>query len=119
MFGGQWLTLHIVDYYRFNKEEQILKENWDILTASTEFVESWLIPGPDGTLISRPTPSPENTFLYINDKGEKVPGELSSGCSFDQFMILQVFSDYVEAAEAIGKGRDPYVKQIKSLLPKV
>jgi len=119
MFGGQWLTLHILDYYRFNKDKEILTSNWDILTASTEFVESWLIPGPDGTLMSRPTPSPENGFLYKNAEGKTVVAELSSGNSFDQFMILQVFEDYVEAADALGKSEDPYVKKIKSLIPKV
>jgi len=119
MFGGQWLTLHLLDYYRFNRDTQLLEDHWDILTASTEFVESWLIPGPDDTLISRPTPSPENTFLYTNENGEKTRGELSSGCTFDQFMILQVFHDYVEAAEALGISNDPYVQKIKSLIPKV
>jgi alpha-L-fucosidase 2 len=119
MFGGQWLTFHILDYYRFNQDKKILTDNWDILTASTEFVESWLIPGPDGTLMSRPTPSPENGFLYQNKAGKTVVGELSSGNSFDQFMILQVFEDYIEAANALGKSEDPYVKKIKSLIPKV
>ncbi|MFU8848706.1 MAG: glycosyl hydrolase family 95 catalytic domain-containing protein [Opitutales bacterium] len=119
MFGGQWLTFHILDYYRFNRDKQTLEDNWDILTASTEFVESWLIPGPNDTLISRPTPSPENTFLYNNAEGKEVPAELSSGCSFDQFMILQVFNDYVEAAEALGKSNDAYVQKIVSLIPKV
>lgn len=119
MFGGQWLTFHILDDYRFNRDTQVLKDNWDILTASTQFVESWLIPGPDGTLISRPTPSPENTFLYTNDAGEQAEGELSSGNSFDQFMILQVFEDYIEAAAALGMSDDAYVKKIKSLVPKI
>jgi len=82
-------------------------------------VESWLIPGPDGTLMSRPTPSPENGFLYKNAEGKSLVGELSSGCSFDQFMILQVFNDYLEAAEALGKSEDTYVKKIKTLIPKV
>ncbi len=119
MFGGQWLTFHILDYYRFNRDEQLLRDNWDILTASTKFAESWLIPGPDGTLISRPTPSPENTFLYTNDAGEPVAGELSSGNSFDQFMILQVFEEYIEAATALELNDDAYVKKIKSLVPKI
>jgi alpha-L-fucosidase 2 len=72
MFGGQWLTFHLLDHYRFNRDHQLLAANWDILTASTEFVESWLIPGPEGTLMSRPTPSPENGFLYENAEGKSV-----------------------------------------------
>lgn len=64
-------------------------------------------------------PSPENTFLYTNEKGEQVPGEFSSGCSFDQFMILQVFEDYVEAAAVLAKSDKAYVQQIKGLIPRI
>lgn len=66
----------------------------------------------------------EDAFEHLEavrklDAEGKVVGELSSGCSFDQYMILQVFSDYVEAAEAIGKADDSYVKKIKGLIPKI
>jgi alpha-L-fucosidase 2 len=118
-FGGQWLTFHILEHYRFNLDPGILEKNWDILTASVEFVDSWLIPGPDDTLIARPAASPENTFNYTNKNGETVEAAISAGNSFDQFMTLQVFSDYLEAASVLGRQNDPYVQKIKGLLPKV
>jgi len=119
MLCGQWIGLHILDHYRFTRDKQFLLDNWDILTASTEFAESWLIPGPEGTLMSRPGNSPENTFLYINKAGEEVEGVLSTGNSFDQYLIMNVFEDYIEAANALGRSDDPYVQTIKGLLPKL
>ena len=117
-FGGQWVTFHMLEHYRFNRDKEFLKENWDILTASAEFVESWLIPGPEkGQLMSRPSCSPENSFIYKDAAGNDVRAALSAGNTFDQFMILQVFNDYVEAAEAIGKLDDPFVKKIKGIIP--
>ena len=119
-FGGQWMTFHILEHYRFNRDTEFLEQNWDILTASAEFAESWLIPDPEnGQLLSRPACSPENSFLYKDEKGKEVRAALSAGNTFDQFMVLQVFNDYVEAAEALGKQNDPFVKKIKATIPRV
>ena len=119
-FGGQWMTFHILEHYRFNRDKEFLRENWDVLTASAKFVKSWLIPGPEqGQLMSRPSCSPENSFLYKTKNGKDARAALSAGNTFDQFIILQVFNDYVEAAEALGKQDDPFVKQIKETIPRV
>ena len=118
--GGQWNTLHILEHYRFNRDKSFLEENWDVLTASVEFVESWLIPGPvEGQLMARPSASPENSYTYIDTDGEPRQAALSAGNSFDQFMVLQVFSDYLEAAEALGRSEEPLVQRVAALLPKV
>ncbi len=119
-FGGQWLTFHILEHYRFTQDPKVLEDNWDILTASTEFVDSWLIPGPEeGQLMARPSASPENSFLYTNASGEETPAAFSAGNSFDQYQILQVFNDYLEAAKVLGKEEDPFVKKITAIEPQV
>jgi alpha-L-fucosidase 2 len=119
-FGGQWMTFHILDHYRFNRDRAFLAGNWDILTASAQFVESWLIPGPEAdTLMARPSCSPENSFTYKDANGKTQRAALSSGNTFDQFMILQVFNDYLEAAEALGKTDDAFVQRVKTVIPKV
>ena len=114
------MTFHILEHYRFNREKSFLEENWDVLTASTEFVESWLIPGPEkGQLMARPSCSPENIFSYKKKDGGNANAAISAGNTFDQFMILQVLNDYLEAAEVLGKTNDPFVKKVKATLPKV
>lgn len=119
-FGGQWLTFHILEYYRFNRDKVFLEKHWDILTASTRFVTSWLIPGPgEGQLMARPANSPENMFIYTDENGKDVEAALSAGTSYDQFMVLQVFSDYLEAAEALDKEDTPLIREVRTMLPKV
>jgi alpha-L-fucosidase 2 len=118
-FGGQWLTFHILEHYRFNQNSEFLAQNWDLLTASTEFVLSWLIPDAQGQLIARPACSPENSFLYTDADGVEKAAALSAGNTFDQFMVMQVFSDYLEAAAALGKENDPFVKAVSAALLRV
>ena len=122
--GGQWMTFHILEHYRFNRDPKVLKDNWDILTASTEFCESWLIPGPknekgEDTLMARPATSPENAFKYTDKNGDEQQASISAGTSVEQWMILQVFKDYLEAAGALGKRDDPFVKRVARLIPKL
>ncbi len=119
-FGGQWMVMHILEHYRFSGDKRILENNWDILADSAAFVESWLIPDPaNGQLVTRPSSSPENSFRYAVAGGAKANASLSSGNTFDQFMVLQVFHDYLEAADILGRAEDPLVKKIRSALPKV
>lgn len=119
-FGGQWMVMHILDHYRFNRDKRILADNWDILTESTAFVDSWLIADPaTGQLMARPSSSPENSFRYVKGDGTTANAALSSGNTFDQFMVLQVFHDYLEAADVLGRTDEPLVKKIKATLPKV
>ena len=122
--GGQWVSFHILEHYRFNKDPKALEPYWELLTESAIFCESWLIPGPkndkgEETLIARPATSPENTFKYIDKDGNEQEAALSAGTSVEQWMIMQVFKDYVEAANALGKQDDAFVKRIESLIPKI
>jgi alpha-L-fucosidase 2 len=117
--GGQWMTFQILENYRFSRDPQVLSNNWDLLTASTEFCESYLIPGPDGTFMARPASSPENEFIYVDKNGVKQRAAFSAGTTVEQFMILQVFNDYLEAAGVLGKMDEPLVKRVKEILPKI
>lgn len=119
-FGGQWMTTHILEQYRFNRDPEVLEENWEALTASTRFVASWLIPGPEkGMLMARPACSPENTFHYVDASAVKREAAFSAGNSFDQWMILQVFNDYIEAAEALGRSDETLVREVRAMLPRI
>jgi alpha-L-fucosidase 2 len=83
-------------------------------------VRSWLIPGPEaGLLMARPSCSPENSFSYQDAQGQTQRAALSAGNSFDQYMVLQIFNDYLEAAAVLGKGDDPFVREVAATLPKV
>jgi len=118
-FGGQWMTLHILEHYRFCLDKEFLTQQWPNLTESVKFVLSWLIADKQsGKLIARPACSPENSFRYTDKAGNKLKACISAGTSFDQYMVLQVLSDYLEAAKVLGKMSDPIVLKAASALPK-
>lgn len=120
LFGGQWMALHILEHYRFNRDKRILEDNWDILTDAAVFADAWLIPNPaTGKLVARPSSSPENSFIYTTADGAKTKAALSAGNTFDQFMVLQVFNDYLEAAKLLGRTEEPFVKKVAAVLPTV
>ena len=58
-------------------------------------------------------------FSYVDQNGVKQKAALSAGTSVEQFMILQVFNDYVEAAQVLGKMDDTLVQRVQELLPKI
>lgn len=118
-FGGQWMTLHILEHYRFTRDRAFLEREFPSLVESVRFVLSWLIRDPaTGQWIARPAVSPENSFSYVDEKGVERRASLSSGNSFDQFIVMQVLSDFLEAAEALKHG-DPPVERVRNTLEKV
>jgi len=69
-----------------------------------------------GQLVSRPACSPENSFTYKDDSGQAINASISSGTSFDQYLIMQILSDYVEAATVLGKASAPIVLRSQKAL---
>jgi alpha-L-fucosidase 2 len=63
--------------------------------------------------------SPENYFLYRDAEGNEVKAALSAGTTFDQFIVMQVLSDYLEAAEVLDRGSEPLVEQAARALPRI
>jgi alpha-L-fucosidase 2 len=118
-FGGQWMTLHILEHYRFTLDKVFLQQQWPALSESVKFVLSWLTEDPDsGELLARPACSPENSFFYNDQAGNKLRACISAGTSFDQYMVLQALTDYLEAAQVLGYANDPVVQRAAIALKK-
>ncbi|MGB0369961.1 MAG: glycoside hydrolase family 95 protein [Opitutales bacterium] len=119
-FGGQWLVQHIMEHYRFNRDAEYLATHWDVMVESTKFVMEWMYWDEDiEQWVSRPTASPENQFQYKDASGKNQKGSVSSGNSFDQYMMMQSLDDLIEAAEILGKTDEAIVKEAKKRLPKI
>ncbi|WP_456788202.1 glycoside hydrolase family 95 protein [Cellulomonas sp. P5_C5] len=58
-FGGVWLARHLVDHVDFTGEPVDLS----VLHGAARFALDWLVELPDGSLGTRPSTSPENTFV--------------------------------------------------------
>lgn len=93
--GGAWLSLHMYEHYLFTGDETFLKERaLPVMREAIRFFEDYLYEMPDGTLVTGPSVSPENT--YLSKIGQK--GALCMGPTMDIQILRQLFSWYIEGS---------------------
>jgi alpha-L-fucosidase 2 len=100
MMGGAWCSQHFMEHYRFTGDRKFLRERaYPILKEASSFFLDWLVPDPKtGRLVSGPSTSPENGFVAPDGKTVT----LSMGCSMDQEIIWDTFTNTLEAAGVLG-----------------
>ncbi len=109
--GGGWSTQHFMEHYRFTGDRQFLEaRTWPILKEAAEFYLGWLSVHPDtGLLVGGPSNSPEN--LYVGPDGGTYA--VSMGGAMDQQIVWDVFTNTLEAAEALGID-DDFVSRVRT-----
>jgi alpha-L-fucosidase 2 len=61
--GAAWLSLHLFSHYAYSMDTDFLRDRaYPRLKEIAEFFLDSLVPGPDGTLLSGPSQSPENKY---------------------------------------------------------
>jgi alpha-L-fucosidase 2 len=61
--GAAWIALHLFSHYAYSLDAAFLRDRaWPRLKEIAEFFLDYLVPGPDGTLLSGPSQSPENKY---------------------------------------------------------
>lgn len=116
VMGGAWCAQHFMEHYRFTLNREFLRDRaYPMLKECSEFFLDWLVPDPaTGKLVSGPSTSPENTF--VGPDGKNV--NLSMGCSMDQEIIWDTFSNTLEAAKILGL-QDEFVNRVQTALEKL
>lgn len=118
--AGPWLTQHLWERYAFSGDREALARDWPAMKESAEFCLDWLVEDPrTGKLVSGPANSPENTFIAPD--GSRA--HFSMGPAMDQEIIWDLFTNVLEAAQALGID-DDFTRQVadareRLLLPKV
>jgi alpha-L-fucosidase 2 len=99
--GGVWLAGHLVDHWRFGLDRAFLRDTaWPLLRGACEFALDWLVEGPDGTLTTSPSTSPENRFLSPSGR----PCAVATGSTLDHSLIRHLLEGLIEADSALGLG---------------
>lgn len=111
--GGGWLMQHFWDHYEFTKDEEFLKERaYPAIKASALFYLDWLMKDPrDGTWISAPATSPENSYIAADGKSAATV----LGTAIDQQIIAEVFTNALKTAEILGI-EDDFTKEVQEKL---
>jgi len=85
-----WLAQNIWDHYAFTMDKEYLKTRaYPIIKELCECWEDYLKERPDGKLISPASISPEH-------------GPKAEGNSYEQELVYDLFSNYIEASKALG-----------------
>jgi alpha-L-fucosidase 2 len=100
--GNAWYCQHLWEHYAFGQDKQYLCSfAYPILKEVCHFWEDRLKERPDGTLVVPDGWSPEH-------------GPVEEGVSYDQQVVYDLFTNYIEAADALGADK-PYRDKIADM----
>jgi alpha-L-fucosidase 2 len=92
--ASAWYAQAIWEHYAFTKDKTYLKNfGYPILKEVSEFWDDHLKHRPDGTLVSPMGWSPEH-------------GPTEDGVTYDQMIVYDLFTNYIESADALGIDKD-------------
>jgi len=113
--SGAWLCQNLFEHYAFNKDMTYLKDIYPILKGAAEFYMAFLDPWKDGSLVVYPTWSPENAYL-VEQFGKL--NKQAYGASFEQQLVLNLFTDCIEASTVLNKDVK-FREKLQHLIPKL
>jgi len=91
--GSAWYAQHLWEHYAFGRDPKYLREiAYPVLKEICEFWEDRLKKREDGTLVVPDGWSPEH-------------GPQEEGVSYDQQVVHDLFTNYLDAADALGTDR--------------
>lgn len=114
--GGAWLSLMIYEYYLYTNDIEFLKEYENILNDSALFFKNILIENEKKELVVVPSLSPENSYLYNNEKYN-----LSNGCTMDSEILRDLFNVTISVNNILNIKEEETKEYIKIVqkLPKI
>ncbi len=104
LISSPWMVMDVMEHHRFTGDTPFLrKTGWPILKECCEFVQSWLIRDPKtGKWVPRAGCSHEIGFNYTDEDGKKQLSEIGPVTAYDQSIIWQIMTDYLQAAAILG-----------------
>lgn len=113
--GGAWLCAHLWEHYLYNGDRHYLKKIYPILQGASRFFLSTMINEPkNGYLVTAPSSSPENAFYLPGDK--TTPVSICMGPTMDTQLVRELFSNTVEAAQALKMTNSPFIDSLETAL---
>jgi alpha-L-fucosidase 2 len=114
--AGPWLTFPLWDHYEFTADTAFLRRvAYPIMKGSAEFVADFLVPSPEGWLVTAPSHSPENAYV---DPATGKPESLTYAATIDIEIARALFDHCVQAAGILGVDAD-FAARLKTLEAKL
>lgn len=100
--GGAWLSLHIMEHYRFTSDLEFLQKHYYILREAVLFLLDFMKPDENGYYVTNPSTSPENA--YIDADGRIC--SITKGSTMDMSIIRDLFESCIEAQSILNVDLD-------------
>ncbi len=100
--GGAWLCKHLVEYYNYTSDKELLERFYDVIKENCLFNISILFEDEKGFLMTNPATSPENSFR--DDDGKE--GWVCKGTAMDIEMLYENFTDMADICDILGRDEE-------------
>ena len=100
--GGAWMCQHLWEHYAFGGDKAYLKRVYPVMKECCEFFLAYAIEDKTGHLVTAPSTSPENRFRTADGTVASV----CIGAAMDRQIIWDLFTNTIEASEALGRDED-------------
>lgn len=116
VMGAAWLCTHIWWHYLYTEDRAFLRKLYPVLKDAVLFFHDFLIE-IDGTLMTCPSVSPENTFILPNG----VKGSNDAGSAMDSEILRDLMEGYLKASKVLGIADEQTERTVEILerLPKL
>ncbi|MCZ4223480.1 glycosyl hydrolase family 95 catalytic domain-containing protein [Pedobacter rhodius] len=108
--GAAWTSQHIWEKYLYGGDKKYMASYYPILKGASQFFLDHLVKEPTHNwLVNAPGTSPENE--------PKLPGwngvSITEGATMDNQIVFDLFSNTIQAAEALGED-DEFIAKVKA-----
>ena len=108
--GGFWCCRHIWEHYVHTNDKDFLKEMYPVLTGAVDFLCDWMYENQEGRLVTCPSTSPENNFLY---NGRECA--ICEGSAMDMSIIFDLLDKTIKSGKILGEDTSRFEKLISKL----
>jgi len=109
--GGPWLCQHLWEHYAFSEDRSFLALAYPAMRGAALFLLDYLVPGPDGRLVTCPSTSPENSFVAPDGAEAAV----SAASTMDIWLTRDLFRHCIAASEILGSDEDLRAELVSAL----
>lgn len=101
--SGPWFCQHLWEHYTYNGDINFLQDTaYPLMKGAALFFLDYLtVDEKNGFLVTSPSTSPENQFLYFDKNGEKQVGNISKASTMDMMLLWELFSNCIQAAKIL------------------
>jgi alpha-L-fucosidase 2 len=101
--GAAWMVRDLWEHYLFTEDRIFLKDTaYPLMKGAAEFVLGWLVPDGKGHLVTAPSMSPENDFIYADKK----VGDVSVATTMDMGICRDLFDNLLAAGKVLSGDAD-------------